>query len=199
MKPVFCKNIVLALLVLLVAAIGASAQTLDRGAVHGFVYDTSGSPIPAVKVALTSPATGLKRELTTNAEGGYDFEALTPGQYTLVFESGNFATYTIKEIVVTIGSSIALDAHMKLKTAEHSITVTAEAAGAIDTTTSGITQLLDSKSLDNLPFPGRDYRDLAQLTPSAQVVPGLRGAIRLGGQQSDYNGLVIDGGDACST
>ena len=195
MKQAFCKNSILALLVLLLAAPGASTQTLDRGAVHGFVYDTSGSPIPGVKVVLTNPATSLKRELTTNAEGGYDFEALTPGQYTLVFESGNFATYTIKEIVVTIGSSIALDAHMKLRTAEQSITVTAEAAGAIDTTTAGITQLLDSKSLDNLPFPGRDYRDLAQLTPSAQVVPGLRGAIRLGGQQSDYNGLVIDGGD----
>ncbi len=31
---------------------------------------------------------------------------------------------------------------------------------------------------------------------SAQVVPGLRGGIRLGGQQSDYSGLVIDGADA---
>jgi hypothetical protein len=195
MKQAFCKHAILALLVLLAAALGAAAQTLDRGAVHGFVYDTSGSAIPGAKVTLTSPATGLKRELTTNAEGGYDFEALTPGEYTLVFESGNFATYTVKQVVITIGSSIALDAHMKVKTAEQSITVTAEAAGAIDTTTAGITQLLDSKSLDNLPFPGRDYRDLAQLTPSAQVVPGLRGAIRLGGQQSDYNGLVIDGGD----
>jgi hypothetical protein len=195
MKQAFCKHAILALLVLLAAAIGASAQTLDRGAVHGFVYDSSGSAIPGAKVTLTNPATGLKRELTTNADGGYDFEALTPGEYTLVFESGNFATYTVKQIVVTIGSSIALDAHMKVKTAEQSITVTAEAAGAIDTTTAGITQLLDAKSLDNLPFPGRDYRDLAQLTPSAQVVPGLRGAIRLGGQQSDYNGLVIDGGD----
>src|SRR5882672_11184505 len=195
MMQAFCKNAILALLVLLLAALGTSAQTLDRGAVHGFVYDASGSAIPGVKVTLTSPATGLKREITTNADGGYDFEALTPGQYILVFESGNFATYTVKQIVITIGSSIALDAHMKLKTAEQSITVTAEAAGAIDTTTAGITQLLDSRSLDNLPFPGRDYRDLAQLTPSAQVVPGLRGAIRLGGQQSDYNGLVIDGGD----
>jgi len=114
----FCKNAILALLVLLLAALGTSAQTLDRGAVHGFVYDASGSAIPGVKVTLTSPATGLKREITTNADGGYDFEALTPGQYILVFESGNFATYTVKQIVITIGSSIALDAHMKLKTAE---------------------------------------------------------------------------------
>src|SRR5216684_5450825 len=195
MKQTFCKNSILALLVLLLTAPGASTQTLDRGAVHGFVYDTSGSPIPGVKVVLTNPATSLKRELSTNADGAYDFESLTPGEYTLVVESSNFAIYTVKQIVVTIGSSISLDAHMKLKTAEQSITVTAEAAGAVDTTTSGITQLLDSKSLESLPFPGRDYRDLAQLTPSAQVVPGLRGAIRLGGQQSDYNGLVIDGGD----
>jgi hypothetical protein len=195
MKQAFCKNSILALLVLLAVAVGASAQSLERGAVRGFVYDSSGSAIPGAKVTLTNLANGLTRELTTNAEGGYDFEALTPGQYTLIFESGNFATYTVKPVVINVGSSIALDAHMKLKTAEQSITVTAEAAGAVDTTTAGITQLLDSRSLDNLPFPGRDYRDLAQLTPSAQVVPGLRGAIRLGGQQSDYNGLVIDGGD----
>lgn len=172
-----------------------SAQTLERGAIHGFVYDASGAPIPGAKVTLTSGATGLTREFTTNAEGGYDLEAIIPGEYTLVFEAPSFASYTVKQIVVTIGASIALDAHMKVRAAEQSVTVTAEAAGAVDTTTSGITQLLDQKSLEDLPFPGRDYRDLAQLTPSAQVVPGLRGAIRLGGQQSDYNGLVIDGAD----
>jgi hypothetical protein len=195
MTQAFCKNTILALLILLIVTLGASAQNLDRGSVHGFVYDTSGSAIPGAKITLTNSATGLKRELTSGADGDYGFESLIPGDYTIVFESGNFATYTVKQIVVTIGSSIALDAHLKVKTAEQSITVTADAAGAIDTSTSGITQLLDSKSLENLPFPGRDYRDLAQLTPSAQVVPGLRGAIRLGGQQSDYNGLVVDGGD----
>ena len=84
---------------------------------------------------------------------------------------------------------------MKIRTAEQNITVTADAIGIVDTSTSGISQVLDTKSLEDLPFPGRDYRDLAQLTPSAQVTPGLRGAIRLGGQQSDYNGLVIDGAD----
>jgi len=128
--------------------------------------------------------------------GGYDFEALTPGEYTLVVEGANFASYTVKEIVVTIGSSIALDAHLRLKTAEQSVTVTAEAAGAVDTSTAGVTQLLNEKSVENLPLEGRDYRDLAQLTPSVSVVPGLRGGLRLGGQQSDYSGLVIDGADS---
>jgi hypothetical protein len=174
---------------------GASAQTLERGAIRGFVYDASGSAVPGVKVTLTSPATGLKRDLTTDANGAYAFESLIPGQYNISFESPNFASYTVKQIAVTVGSSLALDAHMKIKTAEQNIVVTADAVGVVDTSTAGISQLLDAKSLESLPFPGRDYRDLAQLTPSAQVEPGLRGNIRLGGQQGDYTGLVIDGAD----
>src|SRR6267378_6510090 len=195
MTYVSIKKSLLAILLLLAATAGASAQNLQNGAVRGFVYDASGAAIPGAKVTLNSPATGLKRELTTNADGGYDFESLTPGEYTLVVESPSFATYTVKQLVVNVGASLALDVHMRVKTAEQSITVTAEDVGVVDTSTAGISQLLDSKSLESLPFPGRDYRDLAQLTPTAQVVPGLRGNIRLGGQQSDYTGLVIDGAD----
>ena len=191
----FQKCAVLAVFLLLVVVVGASAQTLDRGAIHGFVYDTSGSAVPGVKVTLTNSSIGLKRELTSDENGAYTFEALMPGEYTVAFESPAFNTYTVKQIVVTIGASLALDAHMKIKTAEQNIVVTADAVGVVDTSTAGISQLLDTKSLQDLPFPGRDYRDLAQLTPSAQVTPGLRGAIRLGGQQSDYNGLVVDGAD----
>lgn len=195
MKPISCKNVVLALLVLLVATLGASAQSLERGAVHGFVYDASGAAIVGAKVSITNPSTGLKREVTTEADGGYTFEALNPGAFNLVVEAPGFATYNVKQIVVNVGASLGLDIHMKVKTAEQSIEVTAEAAGIVDTTTAGISQLINSESVSNLPLAGRDYRDLAQLTPSAQVTTGLRGGLRLGGQQSDYSGLTIDGAD----
>lgn len=194
---VWSRNfVVVALLVLFANLHFASAQTLERGAIRGTVYDASKAAIPGAKLTLTSAATGLKREFTTNETGAYAFEAVTPGQYTLVVEAPNFATYTVKDVVINVGSSMGLDIPMQLKTTTQTVEVTAEAAGAVDTTTAGVSQLLDSRSLENLPFPGRDYRDLAQLTPSAQVVPGLRGNIRLGGQQSDYTGLVIDGADS---
>ena len=59
-----------------------------------------------------------------------------------------------------------------------------------------MSQLINEEAIENLPLSGRDFRDLAQLSPSAQVVPGLRGGMRLGGQQSDYTGLAIDGADS---
>ena len=194
MRYVSIKKSLLAILLLLVATAGASAQNLQNGAIRGYVYDTTHSGVPNVKLTLTNTATGIRRELTSQDDGSYDFENIPPGQYTLVAEATGFAVTTVKGIVVNVGAALSVDVNMPLKTVSASVTVTAE-VGAVDTSTAGISQLLDQTSLENLPFPGRDYRDLAQLSPSAQVVPGLRGAIRLGGQQSDYNGLVIDGAD----
>ncbi|HET9308070.1 MAG TPA: carboxypeptidase regulatory-like domain-containing protein [Candidatus Sulfotelmatobacter sp.] len=183
-------------LVLVVAAASTFcfAQTLERGAVHGTVYDSSHAVIGNAKVTLSNPSTGFRREMTTTGDGGYDFEAVPPGGYTLVAEAQGFALTTVKGIVVNVGASLPLDVSMPLKSAQETVTVNANIE-AVDTSTAGISQLLDAKSLESLPFPGRDYRDLAQLSASAQVVPGLRGNIRLGGQQSDYTGLVIDGAD----
>jgi hypothetical protein len=194
MTYVSIKKSLLAILLLLVATAGTSAQNLQNGAIRGFVYDTTHSGVPNAKLALTNTGTGIRRELTSQDDGSYDFENIPPGQYTLVAEATGFAVTTVKGIVVNVGAALSLDVNMPLKTVSASVTVTAD-VGVVDTSTAGISQLLDQTSLENLPFPGRDYRDLAQLTPSAQVVPGLRGAIRLGGQQSDYNGLVIDGAD----
>jgi Carboxypeptidase regulatory-like domain/TonB dependent receptor len=194
MTYVYIKKSLLAILLLLVATAGISAQNLQNGAIRGFVYDTTHSGVPNAKLALTNTGTGIRRELTSQDDGSYDFENIPPGQYTLVAEASGFAVTTVKGIVVNVGAALSLDVNMPLKTVSASVTVTAD-VGAVDTSTAGISQLLDQTSLENLPFPGRDYRDLAQLSPSAQVVPGLRGAIRLGGQQSDYNGLVIDGAD----
>ncbi len=179
---------------LLLAPLASHAQSLEKGAIHGTVTDKSHAVVPGAKVTLTNPSTGIRRELTSGASGDYDFEAVPPGEYTIVAESAGFAVTTTKGIQLPIGSSITIDIEMPLKAQATTVEVTASGQ-VVDTSTAGITQLLDSRSVENLPFPGRDYRDLATLSPSAQVVPGLRGGIRLGGQQSDYSGLVIDGMD----
>jgi hypothetical protein len=178
----------------LAVAAASRAQNLQNGAVRGTVYDSTHAAVPGVKLTLTSIATGIKRELTTDADGGYDFENVAPGEYQLTAELSGFATTTVKAIVVNIGAAVPIDVTLPVKGQSQSVEVIANAA-SVDTSTAGITQLINSRSVENLPFPGRDYRDLAQLSPTVQVVPGLRGGLRMGGQQSDYSGLVIDGAD----
>src|ERR1700761_270296 len=193
---ILAAAILLSLACLLLAPTSAVAQNLQEGAVRGTVFDTTHAVVPTATITLSNPSTGFRREITVSAEGAYSFDAVPPGEYTLVAVADGFAETTVKGITVSVGASLNYDVTMPLKTAQTSVTVTADAGAIVDTSTAGITQLLNSTSIENLPFPGRDYRDLAQLTPTVQVVPGLRGGLRMGGQQSDYSGLVIDGADA---
>ncbi len=174
----------------------AHAQNAQNGAIRGTVLDTTHASVATAKLTLTNPSTGIRRELTVEADGSYSFDNVSPGEYTITAVADGFAVTTVKQIVVNVGASLQLDITMPLKTQSQTVEVTAASGEVVDTSTAGITQLLNSISVENLPFPGRDYRDMALLSPSAQVVPGLRGGIRLGGQQSDYSGLVIDGADA---
>ena len=120
---------------------------------------------------------------------------MLPGVYKIHADADGFAATEITDVHVEIGSSIGLDVTLPVKGQTQTVTVSAEATGPVDTSTAGINQVINQRDLETLPLSGRDYRDLAQLSSSAQVVPGLRGGIRLGGQQSDYLGIVIDGQD----
>jgi hypothetical protein len=65
-----------------------------------------------------------------------------------------------------VGASVDLDITLAVKGATEQVEVTATAV-AVDTTSPGVTQLLNVQSVSNLPLSGRrDYRDLAQLSPS---------------------------------
>src|SRR5271167_1389798 len=174
---------------------GASAQSVERGEIRGFVYDTSHSIVPGAKVTISNTSTGYKRELTADANGSYAFAQLLPGTYKVQAEAEGFASTIVTDLVVDIGASLSLDITLPIKGQTQSVTVSALEVGPVDTSTAGINQVINSRDLETLPLSGRDYRDLAQLSSSAQVVPGLRGGIRLGGQQSDYLGIVVDGQD----
>jgi hypothetical protein len=187
--------LILAAIGFLFATFRADGQTLQRGEIRGFVYDTTHSLVPGSKVTISNSSTGYKREFTTDETGSYDFPQLLPGVYQIKAEAAGFAPITLTDINVEIGASLALDVTLPVKGQTQSVTVTA-AIGAVDATTAGINQVINEKNINDLPLSGRDYRDLAQLSSSAEVVPGLRGGIRLGGQQSDYSGLVIDGQDS---
>jgi hypothetical protein len=180
---------------LVLAVPHALAQTAQRGQISGFVYDSSHAIVPKAKITITNPATGYTQSIISDSAGTYTFSVL-PGTYTIHAEAEGFAATEITDINVQIGGSLSLDITLPVKGQTQTVTVTAEAVGAVDTSTAGINQIINQRSLQNLPLSGRDYRDLAELSSSAQVVPGLRGGIRLGGQQSDYAALVIDGQDS---
>lgn len=183
-----------AFVVLVLGASVSGAQTLESGQVNGTVRDNADSALPGVTVTLTNLATSRTRTTISNETGGYVFSQIAVGNYEMLFELDGFAGNQVPDLRINVGSSLTLDVTMTPLDVSETITVTSSAA-AIDITSSGVSQLISEEAIANLPLLGRDFRDLARLSPSAQVTPGLRGGLRLGGQQSDYSALSIDGAD----
>jgi hypothetical protein len=171
----------------------AHGQTLDSGQVRGVVTDETGGSIPGATVTLGNTETGFSRSAQTNEGGTYRLVQIPAGSYAMTVELSGFSS-AVADIDVSVGSSLTFDFTMTLEAATETIVVQASAA-PVDVSSAGVSQLISQQAIENLPLLGRDFRDLARLSPAAQVTPGLRGGLRLGGQQSDYSGLSIDGAD----
>jgi hypothetical protein len=64
------------------------------GSISGNVSDHQGSPLAGAQVTLTNLTTKESTNGSTDGTGGYSFEGLKPGHYTVVFESKGLVTQT---------------------------------------------------------------------------------------------------------
>jgi hypothetical protein len=64
------------------------------GSIFGNVSDHQGSPLAGAQVTLTNLTTKESTNGSTDGTGGYSFDDLKPGHYTVVFESKGLITQT---------------------------------------------------------------------------------------------------------
>ena len=83
------KKIDSVLTLLLLAAVGISAQT-PTATLSGVVRDERKGGIPRATVKVTHIATGKTRTISTDTAGWYSFTNLEPGSYELRVEWGSF-------------------------------------------------------------------------------------------------------------
>src|SRR5438876_6011312 len=77
----------------------------ERLSISGSVRDQHGV-VPGAKVSMQGPS-GLRNQLTTDAEGRYRFDGLSAGSYQLTFSREGFATTT--QTLSLAGDSRTLD------------------------------------------------------------------------------------------
>ncbi|MCI0403936.1 MAG: carboxypeptidase regulatory-like domain-containing protein [Acidobacteria bacterium] len=182
------------LLVCLLLVIPVAAQTIEKGAITGNIYDSTGAVVPGASVKITHVGTGEQRALTSNADGRYTADALSPGEYTVEIEASGFSKVIVKEVRVAVGQRFLQDVTLKVAAAGEIVEVTAD-VGPIDRGETRIKTTINNTYIEELPISGRDFRDFAQLGATADTSPGLRSPVRLQGQQGEFTGLVIDGVD----
>jgi hypothetical protein len=115
---------ILPVLAFLFAALTASAQSGNAGAIHGTVTDPSGAVIPNAAVHLTNETSGLDRTTTTDAQGQFSFSNVPFNPYEVAASASGFSPASQNfELRSVVGGSLKL----VLQIAGGSQTVTVEA------------------------------------------------------------------------
>jgi outer membrane receptor protein involved in Fe transport len=173
----------------------AGAQT-NNATLSGIVKDVDGAVVPQVLIIVSSQATGLKRQTTTNSEGIFTFPLLPPGVYSLVAEREGFSAAKIENIELSVATQVAQDITLQVAGLSETVTVTATTP-LLQTDSTGLAEIVTNKQVYLLPLNGRDYRRLTILLPGAapRSQRGSLGSFTVSGQREKANIFLIDGVD----
>jgi hypothetical protein len=179
-----------------VAVIPAFPQTY-QATVSGVVTDAQGSSVPAATVTANNTATGVSTTVSTTDSGFYSMPNLPVGLYTLTFERQGFKRHVRERVILTTGETLGLDVHLEVGVVNEAITVSG-AAPLLESRTSEIAQLIESRSIADLPLGDRRTMNVINLTGASVFVnynPTGRATFSLAGGRTQSQGFWIDGGN----
>ncbi len=156
----------------LFAVIGATAvwgQAVN-GTISGTVVDPSGAAVAGATVEVKNTATQVVRTVTTNAQGRYSVPELIIGAYDVRISRMGFQSALQTGVPVVVGGERTVDATLRIGQSQETVTVEARTA-QVDTASSAIATLVDTKQVEELPLNGRNYTQLISLAPGVQQTP----------------------------
>jgi hypothetical protein len=175
---------------LLMVAMFAVAQT-PTGTIQGTVEDQQGASLGGATVVVTSANTGLIKTVSTDSSGRFELPFLNPGTYTVSVEAKGFRVERRPGVVVQVSQTLPLSFVLSVGQVSETVEVTTS-TGTVDTESSSLNSVIQSKAITDLPLNGRNPFDLATLVPAVSNV-GNASTPHIGGSRNANNEQQIDG------
>jgi hypothetical protein len=196
-----CARVVLLLLAMLVSSVYAQ-QTITSAALSGRVEDATGAVVKDACVTARNVETNSTHMCNCDSSGSFRFSYMTVGRYELSVASPGFAELK-RQVTLTIGQALEVSLKLAVAGVNETVEVAADLP-SLETVRTQQAERLLSREIDSLPLNGRNYLDLAALTPGVtrsnpvanqrfpetSAVPGT--GVSITGQRFINNGFVID-------
>ena len=177
------------------AALAVMAQ-VDTGAILGVVTDRSGAIVPGATVKIVEISTNAQTELVTNDSGFYSAPALRPGRYQVSVTKEGFRPQRSEPFDLRVQDRAQLNFELDVGPVSSEITVLARPP-LLESETSSLGQVVEEKTITDLPLNGRNFIQLATL--GTGTLPSTRAAERdsfiSNGARSVQNSYLLDGID----
>src|SRR4051812_675598 len=165
------NSVLLGFTVLLSVAVLSSIPLVGQafyGSIVGTVTDQSGAALRGATITLTNIGTGERRQVQSGNGGDYQFLNLVPGKYRVEVEQSGFKKATSENVEVTVSGTARADVTMQIGDVTQNIEVTA-APPVLQTENANLSQVVNSRAVQELPVNGRNVLNLTALVPG--VVP----------------------------
>jgi hypothetical protein len=167
----------------------ASGQTATTTSISGSVTDANGAAVAGGTVKLTDPATSAERVTTTDSEGRYQFNTVTPGSLKLTITSKGFKTKIVTELQAETSKVATVNITLDVGQVEMVEEVTAGVEAQLQTADASIGSVFDKSRMKELPVINRQANALFALQPGTSPTGEFAGA------RSDQTVINLDGVD----
>ncbi len=151
---------------LVIASIGVVFGQAISGTVVGTVRDLTGAVLPGAQVVATNAQTGISQSTQSGSQGDYTIPNLSPGTYKVTAQAKGFATSVVPEATIQVQQTTRVDLTLSPGQTTQQITVTGEAP-LVQSTTSDLGQVIESRQIEALPLNGRLFEQLVTIVPGA--------------------------------
>src|SRR5215831_10057295 len=158
----FKRSILFSALALLGGAAAWAQISSSTGAIQGTVTDPQNAAVASAKVNLTNLDTGAVVSGVTQADGGFVFPLLAPGNYRIQVESPGFESMVLDNVKVEITKVTNANARLRLGQVT-TVTEVSTIFQTVDTRTATTGDVITGNQVRNIPLPTRNFLDLTAL------------------------------------
>jgi hypothetical protein len=182
-------------------ALAAAEDSFAQSAqITGRVTDPTGAVVSGAEIRVSHVGTTLENTSVTNDAGIYVLPFLIPGTYTMKVAMAGFKSITRAAIQLEVDQVARIDFTLEVGETTDSVTVS-ESAPLIQSESGAIGQVVGHKKVVDLPLNGRDFTQLATLTPGALAggnnsTLGGGPTIIMNGMRPSKTAFLIDGVNA---
>ena len=135
----------------------------------GNVLDSSGAAIPNATITATNVETTIAHKTISGKSGDYVLTDLPPGDYTLTVEAPGFRKLEQTGISLQINQQARVDLPLQVGQAAETVSVTGHPP-LLESESSSVGTVINQQLVNELPLNGRNFVQLATLSPGVNGV-----------------------------
>jgi hypothetical protein len=128
------------------------------------VRDVQSVPVAGAIVNVENPVTADKHIVTTDASGNYSIFQLPPGTYDVRISAPGFTPAIVHQLAIGLAETTRLITTLQIAHSNEEMIVS-DAWPLVRSDSSELSSVINSRSLEALPLPTRNFLQLLTLVP----------------------------------